>query len=170
MHSTCTVRRGGRWQVAGMGRGQAQGGVASRLIDKCLDPVLGPPSSAPKAARPRRRALRGTYPTDAAEKRFSGHRSSQRKIGGGLPPLTPSTNRQPRQSTTVNNHLARYPRSFPCNRQSTNYPTLTMSNAELASSYAALILADEGVEITVREKPSPRPDPPPSSRSCRIPP
>jgi hypothetical protein len=28
-----------------------------------------------------------------------------------------------------------------------------MSNAELASSYAALILADEGLEITVRPLP-----------------
>lgn len=100
MHSTCTVRRGGRWQVAGWPRGQAQGGVASRLIDKCpgpVEPVLGPPgqpSSAP--SRPSGRAPGGTYRMDAAEKRFSGHRSSQRKIGGGLPPLTPSTNRQPR--------------------------------------------------------------------------
>ncbi|KAL2278950.1 hypothetical protein FJTKL_14100 [Diaporthe vaccinii] len=51
-------------------------------------------------------------------------------------------------STTVNNHLARYPRLFPCIPQPTNRPTLTMSTAELASSYAALILADEGVEIT----------------------
>jgi hypothetical protein len=28
-----------------------------------------------------------------------------------------------------------------------------MSNAELATSYAALILADDGVEITVRSRP-----------------
>jgi hypothetical protein len=28
-----------------------------------------------------------------------------------------------------------------------------MSTAELASSYAALILADEGIEITVRDHP-----------------
>lgn len=64
------------------------------------------------------------------------------------------------------NHLARYPRSFPCTPQSTNKSTLTMSNAELASSYAALILADEGVEITVRED-SLRSDPPQLLRHCR---
>lgn len=37
------------------------------------------------------------------------------------------------------------------------YPPLTMSTAELACSYAALILADDGVDVTVR---SPAPTPP----------
>ncbi|KAJ3554442.1 hypothetical protein NPX13_g10607 [Xylaria arbuscula] len=36
-----------------------------------------------------------------------------------------------------------------------------MSTAELASSYAALILADDGVEITVSAPESPRLIPPP---------
>lgn len=160
--------------MAGRAGAELEGGVASRLIDKRLGPVSRPTQLRQRqrpAGRPRGTPACLRYvPTDAAEKRFSGHRRSQRKIGGGLPPLTPSPNRQPRHRrqsiTTSRDTLDR----FLAPGSSTNNPTLTMSNAELASSYAALILADEGVEITVREKPSPRPDPPPFSRSCRIPP
>lgn len=53
------------------------------------------------ADRPGGRSAGAVVRTVPAEKRFSGRRRSQRKIGGGLPPLTPSTNRQPRESTTV---------------------------------------------------------------------
>ena len=40
-----------------------------------------------------------------------------------------------------------------------------MSTAELASSYAALILADDGLDITVRDTPSPTTRPPASNPS-----
>lgn len=87
MHSTCTVRRGGRWQVAGWPRGEAQGGVASRLIDKCLGRVLGPPSpSSPAgpaqhaAGCPGGRRLRGTYRPTLRRKDFQGTEAHKEKL------------------------------------------------------------------------------------------
>lgn len=45
------------------------------------------------------------------------------------------------------------PKPTPTDLRTLNYtspqPTVTMSTSELASSYAALILADDGIEITV---------------------
>lgn len=64
------------------------------------------------------------------------------------------TSTPPGSSTTTisHNQPARQDRTF----QSLCLSSFTMSTAELASSYAALILADDNVEITVRSIPTPQ--------------
>lgn len=68
----------------------------------------------------------------------------------------PTTNYFPSRETQARlspSHVKKAPsRSAPC----ASTTTVKMSTAELATSYAALILADDGVEITVRKPTSER--------------
>lgn len=67
-------------------------------------------------------------------------------IGGALPRSHHGPKFTAKVTQTAQAHHTPSPLPF---KTSTPDISATMSNAELASSYAALILADEGIEITV---------------------
>lgn len=143
--------------------------LTRRLIDKCLRRPGAWPTQLSTQSRPTEKTGAERYVPDR-RKDFQGTDAHKEKLEEDYhllhrqPTASPDNRRQ--SIFTSRDTLDRF--VAPGSPQ--NNPTLTMSTAELASSYAALILADEGVEITVREKPNPRSDPPPVSRSCRIPP